>query len=264
MDGDRFDQWTKAAGRQQTRRGMVRLLAGAIGAGGAAPLLESAARSRKKKTHCRGGKTLCDGKCVNLDTDGRHCGNCDANCTGICCAGVCVFPLTDPDHCGDCKTQCDGLDAACVNGKCAKPCPAGQTRCRPRGGVAYCADLSSDPKNCRTCGHVCAVNEVCRAGQGGQGIICSCDGPYCRTNRGERCCPAVNGVCCNDGRCCRSGEICQPGDKCCPEGTYLCSDGATCCPEGTACNGGLCESSGAGGPGGARNRTRSVAAQPQL
>jgi hypothetical protein len=44
---------------------------------------------------CSEGQTLCNGQCVNLQTDGAHCGTCTSECGDgdICTYGACVpFP----------------------------------------------------------------------------------------------------------------------------------------------------------------------------
>jgi hypothetical protein len=71
-------------------------------------------------TDC-GTLTNCDGSCVDLATDPRHCGDCNVMCQmaggqfceeGSCecgeltdCDGVCVDLTTNPDHCGACDVS---------------------------------------------------------------------------------------------------------------------------------------------------------------
>lgn len=47
-------------------------------------------------TTCSGTKTLCDGACVNTNTDANNCGGCDIACdaTSTCSAGQCVAQQT--------------------------------------------------------------------------------------------------------------------------------------------------------------------------
>lgn len=88
---------------------------------------------------CEGGVCVCpsdfltcDGLCVNVQTDVRHCGECGVECLGgarcaggVClctpsgtyCAGECVNTLTDARHCGGCDQAC--LDpTVCAAGEC--------------------------------------------------------------------------------------------------------------------------------------------------
>ena len=79
---------------------------------------------------------LCDGVCVNTNSDPLHCGSCDVTCdqglgqvcsAGGCattclgelvpCDGTCVDLLSDADHCGSCPPACsDGQ--GCSDGTC--------------------------------------------------------------------------------------------------------------------------------------------------
>ena len=91
---------------------------------------------------CESGYTYCDGECVVLVEDPRHCGGCGEACApsatciqGTCecpggetdCEGVCTKLQTDPLHCGGCGHACsiDHANTTCISGKCAK------TNCQP-------------------------------------------------------------------------------------------------------------------------------------
>lgn len=41
---------------------------------------------------CAAGETVCNGRCVNLQTDDNNCGMCDVRCRGVrhCAAGACM------------------------------------------------------------------------------------------------------------------------------------------------------------------------------
>lgn len=89
---------------------------------------------------CPDGLLLCDGECIDPQSDNQNCGACgvvcrfaDARCTSSvsCSAGACV----------------DTCDPLC-------PCPSG------------CADLDSDPNNCGGCGDVVLPGRVCIDGVG--------------------------------------------------------------------------------------------------
>ena len=91
---------------------------------------------------CGADETVCDGLCVNTNTNRAHCGGCGQVCTaaqtcvaGTClgaatddifrfcqpgtqlCNGECVDLLTRPDHCGGCGRVC-AAPRACVVGLC--------------------------------------------------------------------------------------------------------------------------------------------------
>lgn len=78
--------------------------------------------------------TRCGDVCVDLQSDGSHCGDCDARpCdSGACldgsclqptclnyCSGRCVDVQTDPNNCGDCGVVCSAeVRMECVDGVC--------------------------------------------------------------------------------------------------------------------------------------------------
>ena len=85
---------------------------------------------------CREGFTLCNGECVDIESNIEHCGECGEPCTpelfevcdsgecvlgGNCdldeCDDACVDTNVDPLHCGDCDSPCFG-DELCVGGIC--------------------------------------------------------------------------------------------------------------------------------------------------
>src|SRR5262245_1315023 len=70
---------------------------------------------------CTSAQQVCDGTCVEVRRDPRHCGRCgnvcpsgnacvDGQCALSCqqgltnCAGFCVNPRTDLGHCGACNS----------------------------------------------------------------------------------------------------------------------------------------------------------------
>ena len=79
--------------------------------------------------------TLCDGRCVNLDTN--------------------------PLNCGVCGNAC-GESQVCASGECT--CPWGASECSGADGVAFCAYLLWDPANCGACGRSCPQGDFCLAG----------------------------------------------------------------------------------------------------
>jgi hypothetical protein len=65
------------------------------------------------------------------------------------CDGVCVDLQSDPDHCGGCGTACTG-EQVCSEGDCVAACGEGLTNCS-----GACVDLSVHPLNCGRCGREC-------------------------------------------------------------------------------------------------------------
>lgn len=117
--------------------------------------------------------TVCNGGCVDLQTNNANCGSCgfqcapgsnciEGSCVLLCsdglsaCGNQCVNLRTDNDHCGLCGQICSA-DLLCEDGGCV--CPSGDTAC---GGV--CTSVQSDPLNCGGCGHVCGDGQSCVGG----------------------------------------------------------------------------------------------------
>jgi hypothetical protein len=81
---------------------------------------------------CALGELLCDGRCVRVEVDRNHCGECGNSCRAneLCALGVCVEACDEPlVLCGD-----------------------------------LCVDTDSDPANCGGCGRIC-VSGICDSGQ---------------------------------------------------------------------------------------------------
>lgn len=109
--------------------------------------------------------TLCNGYCVDLQTDADFCGSCESPCdfgwacvAGSCeldcgsltdCNGFCVDTDYNPFHCGGCGNTCSD-DQTCAAGSCIDACEKLEKVC---GDV--CTDTQQDPNNCGGCGNVC-------------------------------------------------------------------------------------------------------------
>jgi hypothetical protein len=141
---------------------------------------------------CPTGLTLCDGACVDTDSDRGHCGACGTACeagfvcngAGTCeltcqagliiCDGGCIDPDTDRDFCGA-TLDCQGANAGtacsagelCSEGACALTCSAGTIAC---GGGCIDPDTDSDfcgaTLDCQgaNAGVACDVGSECLAG----------------------------------------------------------------------------------------------------
>ena len=145
---------------------------------------------------CVGGQIVCDGRCVDPQTDMNFCGatgNCkDENvgekctdgrfCSGALCAtscqeglflcdDKCVDGTSNPYYCGvtsDCTeanngTKCEDTQV-CVSGKCEyNSCKEPETLCSTTAGNRCINIQSDDVDNCGACGYKCAEHPVANA-----------------------------------------------------------------------------------------------------
>lgn len=160
----------------------------------------------------------CDGDtCVDLETDGNHCGACGQVCetsadgtVATCEAEQCVVScedgygdcdseqdngcevsLDDVAHCGACDNRCEDAtraNAACVMGACTLVCEAGYGDCDGDTANGCETDLTL-PGSCGTCGTVCAggsqASPVCR--NGACALACDADHADCDGNADNGC-----------------------------------------------------------------------------
>jgi hypothetical protein len=96
--------------------------------------LQTEARNKKKKK-CKGGKTRCSKRCVNLKTDAANCGACGAACGNgrICTNSVCGCPAGQSLVQGACIPT---FGCSAQTNSCLVP----QTNCpeRPELDDAFC------------------------------------------------------------------------------------------------------------------------------
>jgi len=145
---------------------------------------------------CPAGKKDCDlnvdtGCETDITTSTSHCGDCNNPCVfsngaGTCSSGVCTVtscntgyadcdmvgsngcesrPATDANNCGACGTKCTYANAtgSCTSGTCGLgTCLTGFANCNSTASDGCEANLSTDPKNCGTCGVVCPTGQVCK------------------------------------------------------------------------------------------------------
>ncbi len=142
MDGSRFDRITRALAIGQTRRRTLQGIFGGTFAGllGLAGVEDAAAACVKP------GKKGCDGPKNKKCCDGAICKGGSNNQEGRCrckgklkqCDGKCVNINKDDKHCGKCNKKCTGQNT-CKNGKCTSKlgCKAGQNLCKD-GLAALC------------------------------------------------------------------------------------------------------------------------------
>ncbi|MBO6938033.1 MAG: hypothetical protein JJ863_23900 [Deltaproteobacteria bacterium] len=157
---------------------------------------------------CAAGYELCDGRCVDLSSDGAHCGACGNACVdGVCVDGVCPGgPLLDggPDaDVGDMGPRDGGRDRPDFGPPPACACNLGESCCD-----ATCVDVDIEPGNCGACGNACADGEVCSAGSCGPDCddgLTLCSGLCLDLSNDPNNCGSCGNVCatgiCIDGEC---------------------------------------------------------------
>jgi hypothetical protein len=114
---------------------------------------------------------------VDVSSDVKHCGACDAACDKSCVDGVCQ------------DVGCSSIGRQACNNACLTP-----------------AQLQHDPLNCGDCDVVCSASQVCAEG------VChgyfapptctTCPCPQCGV--GTTCCPFPGGsfpICVQGGQC---------------------------------------------------------------
>ena len=190
-----FDELTKGLGTGAvSRRQALRWLGGAL-VGAALASVPGVAWADDDR--CSEGLTRCGDRCVNLQTNERHCGSCSNRCASnqTCCKGRCVNLQRNERHCGGCFSRCPEGEE-CVGGVCQ--CPSGTT----------------------LCGGACMSN-VCPQGQVFNTSTCQCECPSGTTLCGGNCvanCPSGQTL---NTSTCKCVQVCPPS---CPPG-QACVDG---------------------------------------
>ena len=182
MDGRRFDALARVAVSVRSRRGVLRVLAGAILAGIRA---DAAA-----------------GRCVHL---GRRCGPGDRCCRGNRCRrGRCRCARGTGPRGGGGDSCCARTFICCEDRFCCNP----QTpTCCPRNRAA-------DPPEAED--HCCPDGAVCCSERGGRGC-CGADAPFCCPANEfptGACCPVGSPICCGPNAAFPQGFCCPVGFGC--------------------------------------------------
>ncbi|MEW5742595.1 MAG: EGF domain-containing protein [Myxococcota bacterium] len=236
---------------------------GGAGGGGSPSVPDAGVRFSKP---CAGTTVLCNGSCVDPDTDEGNCGACGRQCGAglVCNRGLCETLPTDcvakpcPGDFGcnpqtrTCDTRCFSnadcrAGASCVQGvcecgygevACGNFCAGGgvtQT-CRCRAGYEGAGDCV-DVDECRAGTYACSPNSHCVNETGD--YRCDCDPGYFREDPYYE----PDGQCIRD-ECAVNNGGCSPNADCDQYGTYVyCSckpgydgDGKSCSP---VCTGSL-------------------------
>jgi hypothetical protein len=95
-------------------------------------------------------------------------------CTGVC-NGMCVDLQTDPKNCGACGVVCSPTSLCAGDAGGCEPCQGVQPAVCGQPGGQFCADLSNDNHNCGACSNVCGDLTQCVSGQ------CVCGATTCGT-----------------------------------------------------------------------------------
>ena len=110
---------------------------------------------------CSQGQTRCGDRCVNLQTNERHCGSCRNRCgpNQTCCKGRCVNLKKNENHCGSCSNRCDEGEE-CVDGECqgGEVCE-GELLAPVGGGDPVCTWGGRCVASCEECqsGEICTI-----------------------------------------------------------------------------------------------------------
>jgi hypothetical protein len=119
--------------------------------------------------------TSCEGRCVDLQSDIKNCGQCGKDCLGkpycvkgacadcprgkTACYGKCVDLETDDSHCGSCSRWCRNdsyYQEFCDGGSCVD-CPSKENK---RVCHGKCVSMSTD-ENCGGCDQRCTPPTHC-------------------------------------------------------------------------------------------------------
>ena len=193
---------------------------------------------------CGRGLTCCDGVCVDVTRDLRHCGACGTSCGGqnavaSCLEGTCrsvcndgfgdcngravdgceVNLRADVSHCGTCGASCGlaNATAGCEAGRCVVArCAPGFQSCDGLSANGCEVDVGTDPRHCGGCGQGCAVPEAtsrCAASRCAVGA-CVAGQADCDGEAQNGCEASLETSAAHCGACnqpCAAGEVCRQG-----------------------------------------------------
>ncbi len=207
MDGQLFDDITRAVATGTSRRQLFRVMLGSVlGLTGA-----TAAVREGSADECKGAGKACkkDSQCCA----GLFCeaGSCQDESIRIACGTDEECPTFFRLECGA-TNELHHVDNSCVEGFCAVSSPPPSDPCCQCGEGSACIVAEG------TC---CALNQVCQDKHGAY-FCCSGD-DYCGFDR-------------------KGGDVCLSSDRACaPDDTSACVQGevcaaGVCCPSERACN----------------------------
>ncbi|UJR87117.1 hypothetical protein [Sandaracinus amylolyticus] len=157
--------------------------------------------------------TTCGEACVDLQSDVRHCGGCDVDCTALpgvdgdavqCVEGACVLTgacepglgdcsdapgceteLTTAEHCGACETVCAEPTPLCASSEAGASCVSGCQGATPTRCDSSCVDTTTDELHCGECGGTCPVpaNGAASCVDSACGVACDAGYHACGSDR---------------------------------------------------------------------------------
>lgn len=190
---------------------------------------------------CTRGRGCCDGRCVDLQNDSKHCGACGAVCeaanaVSTCRGGVCQLQcaagwgncngnradgceqsLSDsPTSCGRCDTVCTAINAApvCIAALCrAGECLPGFGDCNDNEADGCEVDTRVDLLHCGGCRRPCALPNATAACVASACAVAACTAPFadCDGAPANGCEVDTQSDAQHCGRC---GAACWPGQAC--------------------------------------------------
>lgn len=207
---------------------------------------------------CPAGQTRCAGRCVDLNADLDHCGQCGQACSGhevqnpVCFQGECQGSCkpgfgdcnqdmrkdgcesdlrTDLGHCGACGQGCDQTKVqggACAHGLCVGTCEDGYADCNDDLRKDGCeTDLMRDPQHCGACQDAaCEPGLKCQ--QGACVVDCAeteteCSGACVTLESDLEHCGACEQACSSEGLDAQACELGECTGSCAP-GRADCND----------------------------------------
>jgi hypothetical protein len=253
MDGNRFDDLTRALAATRSRRQVLKGLAATAVAAIAGPHAAGAALNKVMVCHHTGAADnpallieisanavpahQAHGDVINpdFDNDPFNCGGCSIVCDdgdpctiNACVAGNCAFPLVE---CPVCQV--------CAGGPCVPDTAQEGLVCGDDGDTCTdqvcrsgaCATEIAVGRGCND-GDACTSGDVCQADGScaGTSIVCPDDGNPCTDQvcRAGSCnSVVVAGRACDDGNSCTTGDVCQANGSCAGV-PIICDDGEQC------------------------------------
>jgi len=119
-------------------------------------------KNDKDEYHCRGCKPCLPGSyCHQSTCKVLYCPSCSNGAKGCLCDGACINSDTNIKHCGGCGRKCPS-NQLCQKGKCVLKCTS-KTHTPCFGKV--CVDLQSNVEHCGGCGLPCPKGHICVKGK---------------------------------------------------------------------------------------------------
>jgi len=206
---------------------------------------------------CATNLTQCCGKCVDITSNGAHCGGCDPSCPEVAGAGGAGGATSGADATSlqvcpsgqNVHQSCSGATPLCSGCACQSEVQCEKIESKTVCGES-CVDLKTDPAHCGTCAISCAPGQKCS-----NGSCLSGDCPAGQSDCGGSCvdlqtsanhCGSCGNACdtskselCDSGLCVTSCTL--PRQACGKSCVDVSKDPANCGACGTACaNGQVC------------------------